>query len=381
MKIKLLQIHDYPPLEGGGIEINVSRLSKYLIDMGYDVTLATGRFSSETFIEKDRRKSYVTDYGLKVELVDSHQKLERLIDEADIIHIHFTFSCRPASTIAMEYCVKKNRPCTVSIRTASDHIPFSALSSLTALERDYKLDQVRNVLMSKNVHVSAPSEYIKETLAFLNVNKELTVIRNGITVHNSNGNKELAEYIEPVDVTYVGEISFLKGVNYLVDAIRMLKEVIPNFKARFIGGGSDFIQIHQLIWSFGLEDTILLTGYVSNSDISEYLKKTKLYVHPSLTEVWGNAIAEALALGIPTVATNVGGVPELVGHGEYASLVPSADATALAREIQRLVTSVSAYEIAKNKANHAKQYFKKTYTLQNQAIQLDNFYKKIYADK
>lgn len=379
MKLKLLQIHDYPPFEGGGIEVNVSRLSKYLIDMGYDVTIATGRFTSETYGVKEQRKSFITDFGLKVELLESLEKLKLLINEADIVHIHFTFSCRPASMIAMDYCVKLQKPCTISIRTAIGHIPFSALSTLTPLEKDYKLSHLKEILSSNNVYISAPSEHIFEALTYLNIDKDLTVIRNGITVYDYKNND--VEDIEPVDVTYIGEISFLKGVNYLVDAIRALKEVLPNFKARFIGGGSDFNQIYQLISSFGLEDTIHMQGYVSNSEIPAYLNKTKIYVQASLTEVWSNAIAEALALGIPTIATYVGGIPELTQQGEYAALVPPADAGALAREIQRLITNPYAYKIAKSKALRAKEYFSKTYTLKNQARQLDTFYQKIYESK
>lgn len=380
MKIKILQIHDYPPLEGGGIEINVSRISKHLIESGYDVTLATGRFSSETFMEQSKNRSYVTDYGLKVELLDTHEKLNELIANTDIVHIHFTFSCRPASMIAMDYCVRTKKPCVVSIRTSLGHIPFSALSKITSLERDSKLNQVKEAFKADNVYISAPSEHIREVLEYLGINKELTVIRNGIA-SNISRNKVTPSAVEEVSVTYLGEISFLKGVNYLVDAIKILKQTFPNFKARFIGGGSDLEQIRQLIWYFGLEDTILLAGYINNDDVPMYLKASKLYVHPSLTESWGNAIAEALVLGVPVVATAVGGVPEMVKHGEYASLVPQADASALAFEIQRLLSNPLAYEIAKNKTLRAKDYFKKTYTFIKQAKQLDNFYKKIYEQQ
>lgn len=374
-KIKLLQVHDYPPLEGGGIEVNVSRVGNKLIESGYEVTIATSRLSSETYHEKTRLKSdFKTESGVRVIFLDSLNILQSLIDEVDIVHVHFTFSCRPASMLAMEYCVAKGKPCVVSIRTNVAHIPFSALAKLTPLEKDEKLNELKKYLLSENVLISAPSFNTRNSISKLGVEKDIFVIRNGISPDPA-GFKEEDDDIQSVDITYVGEVSILKGINYLVDAIKNIKATIPDIKVRLIGGGSDMEYISQMVQYFNLEQNILFAGYVKNDAIPKYLQKTKLLVHPSLTETWCNAVAEALAFGVPVVTTAVEGLLELTQNGKFAELVEPADAYGLGNKIVEVLTLSSKFDELKKKAKNAKEYIQKNYTLENQVSELINLYK------
>jgi hypothetical protein len=146
--MNILNIHDYPPKEGGGVEINVYKTSEIMVGLGYSVTIATTRLTSETISKREDIDEIDT---VKIVFIDSREKLHKLIDKADIVHIHFTFSCRDGSMWGLEYCAKTGKRCVISIMTNYEHIPFSALAKLTPLEQDEKLNLTtfRNILTMK----------------------------------------------------------------------------------------------------------------------------------------------------------------------------------------------------------------------------------------
>lgn len=368
-KLKILQIHDYPPFEGGGIEVIVSKLSTELVEQGNEVIIATSRFNSETFNSYSNNLNHPSN--LKAVKIKDSYELKNLIGWADIVNIHFTFSCRPASIIGLEICNELNKPCVFTIRTNIEHIPFSALADLSELEINNKLDNLSTQLKKKNVTISAPSYDVKRSLEKLGIKKELQVIRNPVLLNQQKINSE----IETADLTFIGEISFLKGINYLIDAVRIAKESIPNIKVRLIGGGSDLEHMKTMAKFFNLEKNIKFTGYIQNSEISKYLKQTKIYVHPSLTETWANSVAEALLLKTPVICTNIGGLNELVKNGEYADIVPPAEPRKLAKKIIQNLSSKSDYTSLKLKAIEASKYLKNNLTIQSQASEYLSLYR------
>ncbi len=386
--MKILNIHDYPPLEGGGVEINVSRISKFMTSLGYDVAIATSRFTSETWTEsfKVARDDFFTFNKVKVFLIKDLNKFTELIEEYDIVHIHFTFSCRPATMIGLEECIKNNRKVIVSVHTSPAHIPFSFLSQVNTLQRSYYLAKIKEFFNNPNVYLIAPSDTTAFELKKFGINKKIDIVYNGVSLNgglrankSKNNNKKLDKNNNMVDITYIGEISILKGVNYLIDAIRMLHYDF-NFKirARLVGGGSDLNLIRSQIEYFGLKDYVIFTGYVENDEIKEYLKATKLLVHPTLTETWGNVVAEALFLGVPVITTSVGGLIDLTKNGSFAYLLPPADSHMLAEAIHETIYLQKEYDKLKEKALKGKKFINKKYTLENQVDNLLKLYSKIY---
>ena len=179
-KNRILFVHDYPPTEGGGIEVNVFKTAKELVARGHSATICTSRYASETYKTNELEKVV---HGISIELLESTQRLQELITNSDIVHIYFTFSCRVASLEALKFCVENNKPCVFSIRTSHKHIPFSSIGSMFPLERDSKLNFIRQYLMSDCVTVSGPASCIQDSVAWLGVNKNVKVIPNGTDFH------------------------------------------------------------------------------------------------------------------------------------------------------------------------------------------------------
>lgn len=133
----------------------------------------------------------------------------------------------------------------------------------------------------------------------------------------------------------------IKGVDVLLHALAILDSRHIPFKLIEIGGGSsdangeDTQQLLQLSKSLGLAEKIEWVG-VTN-DVYSYLEKADIYCQPSRTEALPLSIAESMQCGLPIVASNVGGVRELVIDGQNGYTVPADDPTALATALEELI--------------------------------------------
>jgi len=133
----------------------------------------------------------------------------------------------------------------------------------------------------------------------------------------------------------VGRMDAVKDPVNLADAFGRLAQMIPESRSRLrlvmVGDGAERSAVEACLARHGLAGQAWLTG--SRDDVPTLLRMLDIFVLPSLSEGISNTILEAMACGIPVVATAVGGNPELVVEGETGALVPRADPAALARAL------------------------------------------------
>lgn len=139
---------------------------------------------------------------------------------------------------------------------------------------------------------------------------------------------------EPAVVGTVAHLSPEKGLNYLVEAASMIPDVKERLRFLIVGHGSCREELENLVRQKGLQDVFHFAGF--HSDISPFMKSFDIFALPSLSEGLSSAILEAMAASLPIVATEVGGIPELVTSGENGILVAPANPGALAEAIGRL---------------------------------------------
>lgn len=136
----------------------------------------------------------------------------------------------------------------------------------------------------------------------------------------------------------VAELTRNKGIRYLIDAAHRIKLKIQdsrfNIQVVVMGEGEERPILEREIERAGLADTIFLVGFVP--DAGRYLKGLDLFVLPSVKEGLPYVVMEAMSAGLAVIATAVGGVPDLIRHGETGVLVPPKDPAALARAIADL---------------------------------------------
>jgi glycogen synthase len=137
-------------------------------------------------------------------------------------------------------------------------------------------------------------------------------------------------------IAYVGRLAAQKRVDVLVRAFGLMRE---EAHLVVVGDGPDGRRIRRLAATSAAADRITLTGFVPHTAVPAVLASVDLLVLPSAYEEMGSVLVEAMAAGLPVVASDVGGIPEVVGHGETGLLVPPGDVPALAAALDRLVAS------------------------------------------
>lgn len=141
-------------------------------------------------------------------------------------------------------------------------------------------------------------------------------------------------FLGPADgstVVAVGRLSPEKGFDTLVEAIALASAEYPSLRLELAGGGPCLPQLRRLADRLGIGDRVTFLGEVS--DVPAVLARAALFVLPSLTEGISLTLLEAMARGLPVVATSVGGTPEVVIDGETGRLAPPRAPAELARMI------------------------------------------------
>jgi glycosyltransferase involved in cell wall biosynthesis len=127
-----------------------------------------------------------------------------------------------------------------------------------------------------------------------------------------------------------------KGHRYLLQVLPALFEEFPAMRVIFFGQGPLEAELQEWVRQAGLADRVILAGF--RSDLPQILPCLDLVVHPALMEGLGIALLQAAGAGVPIVAVNAGGMPEVVRDGVNGLLVPPADSVALSRAIRRLLS-------------------------------------------
>ena len=122
-----------------------------------------------------------------------------------------------------------------------------------------------------------------------------------------------------------------KGQSYLIEAFSQVQRKIPNSRLVIVGDGTLLKKLKNRAEKLGISSRVLFTGF--REDVLELIRGFDVFVLPSLNEGMGKVLVEAMALGKPIIASNIGGITDLVIHEENGFLVPHADADAIARSI------------------------------------------------
>ena len=156
------------------------------------------------------------------------------------------------------------------------------------------------------------------------------VIRCGIDPQQF---QQKAAFEGDLNILTVARLHPVKGLGDLVEACRLLKEQGVVFHCTIAGEGDERQKLEELIDQYGLAASVDLPGSVANHELPGILTRHNIFVLPSHSEGVPVSLMEAMAVGLPVVATDVGGVAELVRKGENGVLVEPGNPLALADAI------------------------------------------------
>lgn len=178
-----------------------------------------------------------------------------------------------------------------------------------------------------------------------NYKKDVLVLPSGINLENFEGlSKETARSKLKIDlnekiIIFVGLLHHDKGLKYLIRAFKTIKDKMPETRLILVGDGKDRQKLKRLVKKNNLEKQVNFTGDILNNKIPEYMIASDIFVLPSLSEGLGIVNLEAMASGLPIVATRVGGIPEIIEDGENGFLVEPKNSKQLAEKILCLLSN------------------------------------------
>lgn len=239
----------------------------------------------------------------------------------DIIHSHLLW---PMGFVGAKLKKKYNKP---NIITGHGHdvyqLPFQS---------SRWFNTTKKILSNSNIIITV-SEKNKKILSKITDN-EVYVVPNGFddSKFNSNNTISKKELELPDDrkiILTIGNLEKPKGHTYLIGSIEKLVQEHPHILCLIIGGGRDYLSIRKIIDEKNLSKNIRLLGSKEHSEIPLWLNVCDLFVLPSLSEGMPTVMFEALGLGKPVIATDVGGISEIITSKDYGTVVPPGDVVAL----------------------------------------------------
>jgi glycosyltransferase involved in cell wall biosynthesis len=139
----------------------------------------------------------------------------------------------------------------------------------------------------------------------------------------------------PPTIGAVGRLEPVKGLGFLLEAAALLRPRFPDLRVELAGSGSDESRLRSLAERLGLAGSVGFLGW--QNDVNALHRRWQVLVQPSLHEAFGLAALEAMASGVPVVASATGGLPELVEDEQSGFLVSVGDVEALASRLGRLL--------------------------------------------
>lgn len=181
---------------------------------------------------------------------------------------------------------------------------------------------------------------------------------------------------ETVCFGFAGRLEHLKGPLQLIEAFRNVHRKQPAVKLKIAGDGSLLSQISTMVRHFGLEKHCQFTGtYQTLEERSRFMESIDVFVLPSLTEGTPNVIIEAMAHKKPIIATDVGGIPDLVPK-EVGILIPAMGTKSLEEAIIKLANDRSLRE---SMGTAALERYERIFTSEAVLPLLNDFYRQTIA--
>jgi phosphatidylinositol alpha-1,6-mannosyltransferase len=144
-------------------------------------------------------------------------------------------------------------------------------------------------------------------------------------------------------LVFVGRLIEEKGAGDILHAVAILAENYSDVRALLVGDGQEREELQRLAERLGVAERVTFTGWVDPADVPAYLAAADVFVGPSKRspqgweEGQGLTFVEAMLCGVPVIATNSGGISDIVRHDVTGLIVPQADPTSIATAVDRLL--------------------------------------------
>lgn len=249
----------------------------------------------------------------------------------DVLHVHYAVPHATAAILGRSMLPRAQQPCVVTTLHGTD---------TTLLGRDTGYQPAIRHALSCSDAVTAVSHWLAdETRRLIQFHRPIDVIHNFFDPRRARRSRaDVRRELGLKDETLLLHLSNLrpvKRIDLLLDAVARVRPQ-DSFKLVVLAGG-EFTPFVSHVRRLGIEDRVVVRENVN--EIEDYLQAADIGLFTSESESFCLSILEAMFFGCPSVATSVGGIPEVVENGKSGVLVPAGDADALARGVESLIAS------------------------------------------
>jgi N-acetyl-alpha-D-glucosaminyl L-malate synthase BshA len=261
-----------------------------------------------------------------------------LKEELDLLHVHYAIPHATSAWIAQQMLAEKRA------------LPFITTlhgTDITLVGQERSFEEITRFSIARSDGITAVSEYLKqETVRHFGVGADsIQVVPNFVDTRIYSRDSypcHRSKLVKPGE-KMVMHISNFRPVKRVRDVVRIFHEAQAAVPARlvFIGDGPERSAAAAEATSLGIADRVVFLGKLDS--VAELLACADLFLLPSESESFGLVALEAMASGTPVVASAVGGLPEVIAHGEAGYLADVGDVDAMAASAIELLRDDDAW--------------------------------------
>ncbi|NEN82050.1 N-acetyl-alpha-D-glucosaminyl L-malate synthase BshA [Paenibacillus elgii] len=332
----------YPTLGGSGVV--ATELGKLLAEKGHEVHFIThsmpfrlGKFDRNIFYhEVEVNDYYVFKYPpYDLSLASKLAQVVKL-EELDLLHVHYAIPHAVCALLAKQMVGPELKVVTTLHGT-----------DITVLAQDESLsDLIRYAINESDAVTAVSQDLIQETRQLLGIEKPIDLAYNFVDKRVyyprevASLRKEFAHPDEKI-LIHISNFRPVKRVTDVVDIFDRVRKEVPS-RLLFVGEGPELSKVLCKVKELGLLDRVTFCG--KQDDVAQLLSLADLMLLPSEKESFGLVALEAMACGVPTIASNAGGIPELITHGETGYLADIGDVEQMAAYAIALLKDESLYK-------------------------------------
>lgn len=351
----------------GGAEVVAYNLAVNMAKRGHEISVFTTSIDHKDTIEK-KENMVIYRYAKNFKVGRSNismglfYKPERY--PLDVIHAHL--SVKIDGLAALLHAKRRKIPLIVTHHGDTYKYKHGGYIHKSGIVSFLNGHITERVLSRAKVIISPTEHYINESRFLGKYKEKIVVIPNGINLDDfmvPYSKKEcrirLGLPINKNIILFVGKLIDYKGPDILMKAMVHVIKKIPGTNVVFVGNGKMIKGLDELAKKSNIENYIKFTGFVKESVKPFYYKSADIFTFPSVQgpDIFGITNLEAMALGLPIIASKIGGIPDIVRDAENGLLVPPGDSEALADAIIYLLENKDVMEkIGKNGREKVEDY-------------------------
>ena len=366
----------YPTYGGSGVV--ATELGKALAEHGHeihfiasDLPFRLSHVAGNIFFHEVNVQSYpLFDYppytlSLTSKMVDIAKHVG-----LDLLHVHYALPHASSAVMARQIL-------------NAEHLELPVVTTLhgtdiTLIGQDPSFAPVVAWSINESDGVTAVSEHLRqETYDHFEVTKDIEVIPNFIDTDRfvrqdkEHFKQALCPNGEKV-IVHISNFRPVKNVQQVVEVFHRLQNGASNVKLLLVGDGPDRVPTERKARELGVFDDVRFLG--KQDPVEEILSIADVFLMPSGSETFGLAALEAMACEVPVVATDVGGLPELIVHGETGFLCPLDDVEAFTECTRRLLTDDELHD---EMASAARRRAVETFDIDRVVPRYEEYYERV----